>query len=170
MNVSSALGSVAKPKQMRAMAIAIGVALSAALLGASPAAASSAQRVSTPVPACPSAAVVTATLHQAISKSTSNTSHVLGFNRDCGYMAKIGTIPSQITIELSSPVSAAQFNLKIKAAKGGVAMVAVHGLGNEAWVFQRGNGLFVLKGTLMVVISWGGTSDAQVEALARKII
>jgi hypothetical protein len=170
MNVSSALGSVAKPKQMRAMAIAIGVALSAALLGASSAAASSAQRVSTPVPACPPAAVVTATLHQAISKSTSTTSHATGFSRICVYMTKHGLIPSPITIRLGSPVSAAQFNLSVNAAKHGVVMVAVHGLGNEAWAVQRGNGLFVLKGTLMVVISAGATSDAQLEALAHKII
>ena len=166
MNVSSALGSAAKPKQMRAMAIAIGVALSAVALGAS-----SAQGAgTTPVPACPSAAVVTATLHQAISKSTSTTSHATGFSRICVYMTKHGGIPSPITIRLGSPISASQFNLSVNAAKHGVAMVAVHGLGNEAWAVKRGNGLFVLKGTLMVVISAGGTSDAQLEALARKIV
>lgn len=169
MNASSIFGSPAKPKQLMAKAIAAGVALSAMVLGASSAAASSTQRASTPVPkTCPSTSIVAAALKQKVSKVTSvAASTATGSKRTCTYKTSF-VVPTTITF--GSPVTTAAFAASQKAASKGVAVVTEHGLGNAAWAVRAGNGLAVLVGTLDIVISAPKTTDAELEALARKIL
>jgi hypothetical protein len=170
MNASRLCGSSARPRQLMVVrTTVIGGALSALLFGASSAAAASTQRASTPVPkTCPPASVVSATLKHKVSKVTSTTaSTATESKRTCTYKTSV-VVPTTITF--GSPVTAAAFAASQKAAGKGVAVVTVHGLGNAAWAVKRGNGLAVLKGTLDIVISAPETTDAELEALARKIL
>jgi hypothetical protein len=146
--------------------VAVGVAF-LVVLGAS--SASSAARLGTPVPkTCPSTSVVAATLKQKVSKVASAfTSSSTGSKRTCTYTTSF-VVPTTITF--GSPVTAAAFAASQKAASKGVPVVTVHGLGNAAWAVKAGNGLAVLKGTLDIVISAPKTTDAELEALARKIL
>ena len=148
---------------------AIGLVVSALLLGASSAAAAGVQSSITPVPrTCPSASLVTATLKHKVSKVTSTAASTKsGSSRTCVYKT---SAPVPTTIRFGSPVTAAAFAASQKAASKGVAVVTVHGLGDAAWAVKAGNGLSVLTGTLDIVISAPQTTDAELEALARKIL
>jgi uncharacterized secreted protein with C-terminal beta-propeller domain len=147
---------------MKARAL-LGTAAASLLLLASPAAAS------TPVPkACPTTSLVSATLKQKVSKLSSTTATTAtGSKRTCVYTTNLA---APTTIIFGSPVSAAAFTASQKAAAKGVTVVSVKGLGNAAWVVTRGNGLSVLTGTLDIVISAPETTDAELEALAHKIL
>lgn len=122
-----------------------------------------------PVPkTCPSTSVVASTLKQKVSKVASTfSSSSTGSKRTCTYTTSF-VVPTKITF--GSPVTAAAFAASQKAASKGVAVVSVHGLGDAAWAVKAGNGLAVLKGTLDIVISAPQTTDAELEALARKIL
>ena len=48
--------------------------------------------------------------------------------------------------------------------------MTVKGIGYQAWAVKAGNGLSALEGTLDLVISAPKTTDAELEALAKKII
>ena len=148
---------------MRAGTTVIGVAASMLIVAAAAAAAS------TPVPkTCPSAATITATLKQKVSKVTSTAATTSkGSNRVCTYKT---SLPVPTTIRFGSPVTKAAFETSQKAAAKGTTVVSVHGLGSAAWVVKAGNGLSVLEGTLDIVISAPETTDAELEALARKIL
>jgi hypothetical protein len=131
--------------------------------------ASFAARSASPVPkTCPSTSVVAATLKEKVSKVASAfTSGSTGSKRTCTYTTAF-VVPTRITF--GSPVTAAAFAASQKAASKGVPVVTVHGLGDAAWAVKAGNGLAVLKGTLDIVISAPKTTDAELEALARKIL
>ena len=169
MSAPGRFGSPATPRQLPVTATVIGIASLSVLLGASSAAAWSAARSSTPVPkTCPSASVVTATLKHKVSKVTSTASTTAtGSNRICTYKT---SAPAPTTIRFGSPVTRAAFAASQKAAGKGVVVITVHGLGDAAWAVKAGNGLSVLKGTLDIVFSAPETTDAELEALARKIL
>ena len=131
--------------------------------------ASLAAQFGSPVPkTCPSTSVVASTLKQKVSKVSSTlSSSSTGSKRTCTYTTSF-VVPTKITF--GSPVTAAAFAGSQKAASKGVPVVTVHGLGDAAWAVKAGNGLAVLKGTLDIVISAPQTTDAELEALARKIL
>ena len=164
MNSSSVLAPLATRKHAMATAIATAAALSAMVLGPSQATAST-----NPVPkTCPSTSVVAASLKQRVSKVTPVASRTAtGSKLTCTYTTSF-VVPDTITF--GSPVTATAFAASQKAAGKGVTVVAVHGLGNAAWAVKAGNGLSVLNGTLDIVISAPKTTDAELEALARKIL
>jgi hypothetical protein len=145
------------PRILLALAIA-------ALVAAAPAAAGS-----TPVPkTCPSKTLVASKLKQKVSKVTpKSTTSKKGKELSCTYTT---TSVVATTIRFGSPVSAAAFAASKKAASKGTTVVTVKGIGDQAWAVKAGNGLSALKGTLDLVISAPGTTDAELEALAKKII
>jgi hypothetical protein len=111
---------------------------------------------------------VTATLKQKVSKITSTVATTAtGSKRTCTYKTTF-VVPT--TIIFGAPVTTAAFAASQKAAGKGVTVVTVHGLGNAAWAVKAGNGLAVLEGALDIVISAPQTTDAELEALARKIL
>jgi hypothetical protein len=192
MDTASVVGSSAKGKWLLALGIALGLALSVGVLGSSSVAAKSKAKVkhhkthhakvekstTTAVPkTCPSVSVVTGALGQDITGVTATPlTSSTGSKLTCKYPLSISGVPAGLestTITFGSPVTAAQFatmEANGVAADGPGFFSSVSGLGTQAWVVVRGNGLFVREGTLEIVISAPLTTDAQLEALARKIL
>ena len=73
-------------------------------------------------------------------------------------------------IILGSPVTQAAFKVSGVPVARGVTVLNIKILGHPTWVVQEGNGLSVLDGTLVIVLSFGAASDAELEALATSII
>jgi hypothetical protein len=125
--------------------------------------------------ACPVRTVVAKALKVTVSKTWSKfTTTANRSSRTCTYDTSAGMLNgvevSPTTIRFISPVSKASFAEQRKASSKGAAVVTVKGLGDQAFAIKRGNGLFILKGTLEVVISAPNAPDARLEALGHKLV
>jgi hypothetical protein len=90
-----------------------------------------------------------------------------GYERICMYTT---SGPEPITITFASPVSPSSFTASRKAFRRRAGVVKVGGLGDAAWAAKAGTSLFVLDGSLDIVIGSPGTPAAALEALARKLV
>jgi hypothetical protein len=117
---------------------------------------------------CPKGWVVATYLKQRVNKvAASTTTGSTGTKRTCTY--HFGRVPVPDTIIIGAPVTKAQFLASEPTAGSGVSFATVSGLGTAAWVIVPGNGLSMLRGTTDIVIEAPSTTDAELEALARKI-
>ncbi len=66
-------------------------------------------------------------------------------------------------------MTSAEFNEARVALSKSVGVVVLRGLGAPAWAAREDGLLFVLKGTLDVVISASATSAARLTALGREL-
>ncbi|MGA2873219.1 MAG: hypothetical protein ABSF27_06495 [Candidatus Dormibacteria bacterium] len=187
MDFSSVFGSSAQRRWLLAVAIALGLALSVGVLGASSVAAKSKVKhhkthhakvqksKTTAVPkSCPSVSMVAGALGQDITGVTAAPqTGSTGSKLTCTYALSVSGIPAGIEstkILFASPITSAQFAASKASAASGVTITSVPGLGNQNWIVEQGNGLSVLEGTMDIVIEAPATTDAQLEALARQIL
>ena len=132
--------------------------------------ASLAAPLGSPVPkTCPSTSVVASTLKQKVSKVASTfSSSSTGSKRTCTYTTSF-VVPTKITF--GSPVTAAAFAASQKAASKGVPVVSVHGLGDAAWAVKAGTASpSSREHSTSADQRPPQTTDAELEALARKIL
>jgi carbohydrate-binding DOMON domain-containing protein len=95
-------------------------------------------------------------------KSTSQT------ERTCTYA---GSATGRITISFVAPMTTKAFvRSRTSLRKSGVAVAVVKGVGDTAWAARTGGLLFVLKGSLDVIISAPRTSMADLKALANELV
>ena len=167
-------------------AILLTVLVTAAGAGASGAVSHVTLATVSPVPkACPSRSVIRAALHLNVRHvivqagplsstvtngfsppTAQNTTKNTGYERTCTY----STTAAPVTISYVAPVTTVTFNQSRMAARKGGPVVVVHDLGDAAWA-SKGNGeLFVLLGTLEVVVSMQQTTTAQLQSLASQVL
>ena len=182
-------GRSLRPSELGLRVIAVAVAALALSLGvfANPSTAGSLARVpSSSLPACPPASLLTAALHQRLGHATAHLGRIgsitsAGFGpaptaaprrgisqyeRTCTY-ARGSVTP--ITVSFVAPVTSAEFTAARIALSRSVRVVVLRDLGTPAWGAKAGGLLFVLKGSLDVVISASATSVASLTALARDV-
>jgi hypothetical protein len=168
---------------MRA-APAAAVALAAAALAGAAGAATPAATGRREVPKrCPAPATVRTALHQKVSKvkeyagpvaattmtgmgmppASAGTGQASGFERTCTYS---GVVTEPISVTYVSPVTAKAFASSRAALTRSTEVVNVGGLGGPAWSPASGGVLFVLRGTLDIVISAPTSKVAELKALA----
>jgi len=88
--------------------------------------------------------------------------------RTCTYS---GSSNGPITISFVSPMTADAFRQsRTSLGKSGVATASVEGVADRAWAARAGGLLFVLKGSLDIVISAPRTSVADLKGLAGLIV
>ncbi len=126
---------------------------------------------------CPRIGVVTKLLGLPISKLTSRTRKVSPgrrAERSCIYAN--GT-PVPTTIAFVSAVSRSTFDAARRNASKSVRPFTVHGLGDEAWEVDAparypaaGKSLFVLDGTLDIVVGAPRATDAELVRLVRTLL
>jgi len=88
--------------------------------------------------------------------------------RTCTYS---GSSNGPITISFVSPMTADAFTQsRTSLHKSGVAIASVAGIADRAWAARAGGLLFVLKGSLDIVISAPRTSVADLKGLAGLIV
>jgi hypothetical protein len=169
---------------MRAL-LAAAVILCAGALAGQAAAATPAARGKREVPkTCPDPATVRAALHQKVSHvkeyagpvaasttpgmgpapTASGTGRAAGYERTCTYS---GLVTEPISVTFVSPVTAKAFASSRKALGSSNEVVEVRGLGGPAW--STGGILFVLRGTLDIVISAPTNSVAELKTLAHSL-
>jgi hypothetical protein len=161
-------------------AVSLGaVALAGAAGAATPAAIGKRQ-----VPkSCPAPATVRTALHQKVSKvkayagpvaattitgmgmppASGGTGQASGYERTCTYS---GLVTQPISVTYVSPVTAKAFASSRRALAKSTEVVDVSGLGGPAWSPGAGGILFVLRGTLDIVISAPTSKVAELKALA----
>jgi hypothetical protein len=88
-----------------------------------------------------------------------------GYQRTCTYAA-----PAPLTISFSAPVSAKSFAVSREAQKKNGGAVVVPGLGDSAWAAKSGGEIFILDGTLDIVISAPASTGSQLRALAHELV
>ena len=85
--------------------------------------------------------------------------------RTCTYSV---TPTGPMSISFIAPITREAFTRSRAALrKSGVAVASVEGIGDSAWAARKGGLLFVLKGSLDIVISAPRLSLADLKALAR---
>ncbi len=134
---------------------------------------------------CPARSVIRATLHlnvrhvivQAGPLSSTvtngfapptpqNKAKNTGYERTCTY----STTAAPVTISYVAPVTTGTFDQSRKSARKSGPVIVVHDLGDAAWA-SKGNGeVFVLLGTLEVIVSTQQTSSAQLQSLASRVL
>jgi hypothetical protein len=88
--------------------------------------------------------------------------------RTCTYS---GSLTGPITVSFVSPVTPEAFTRSRASLRtSGVAVALVEGTGDTAWAARSGGLLFVLEGSLEIVISAPRTSVADLRALANRIV
>jgi hypothetical protein len=165
----------------------IAAALVAGALVPAAAASRSAARSEALPRACPSAAVLRAALRQRVTHVntyvgpiSSTTLAGMGPAPDSAHYKKTSqrertctyrSLTGPVTISFIVPVTAQTFGrAKASLRKSGVAVTTVGGIGDTAWAAKAGGLLFVLRGSLDLVISAPRTSVADLKALAGQIV
>jgi hypothetical protein len=88
--------------------------------------------------------------------------------RTCTYS---GSTTGPITISFIAPMTADAFSRsRTSLRKTGVAVASVGGIGDTAWAVRAGGLLFVLKGSVDIVISAPRISVVHLKALAGEIV
>jgi hypothetical protein len=88
--------------------------------------------------------------------------------RTCTYS---GSPTGPITISFIAPMTADAFSRsRTSLRKTGVAVASVGGIGDTAWAVRAGGLLFVLKGSVDIVISAPRMSVAHLKALAGELV
>lgn len=144
---------------VRVATAVIGACAAAAVMVASPGAA-------TPPTsrACPSAAVVNAALGQHGGAPVATKTQ---YSKTCTYPGKSKVFSTKITFQVDT---ASQFAVDEKAAgKFGAKIVKVHGLGQAAWTTNGGD-LYIFDGHEQIKILALLTPTARLEVLARKLL
>jgi len=116
------------------------------------------------LPSCPSASVVNAALGQSdTGPVVSGTSTY----KICTYPGS-GPVPTKVSISENTP---AGFKAgKQDVSNSGITVTTVPGLGDQNYLLSGAGEVFVLKGDTEVEVMAVGTTDAQVETLARQLI
>jgi hypothetical protein len=180
MDFSPVFGSAVPRRWLLAVAMALGLALSVGVLGASSVAAKSKAKhykthhakvqksTTTGVPqSCPSVSVVGGALGQDITGVTPTRANSMLLT--CTYAIAGEASYEDTTIHYYGGYTASAF-AAAKAAESAIGVTDVSGLGNEAWVADGGSALAVLKGSLCIVIGAPSVAAAPLEALAAKIL
>ena len=160
--------------------------LAAAGAGASGVASRGALATVSPVPkSCPSRSVIRAALHLEVRHvivqvgplsstvtngfsppTAQNKAKNTGYERTCTY----STTAAPVTISFVAPVTTTTFNQSRKAAHKSGSVIVVHDLGDAAWAQNKSGELFVLLGTLEVVVTTQPENTTQLQSLASQIL
>ena len=116
------------------------------------------------LPSCPSASVVNAALGQSDTGPVVTGTSIYEI---CTYSGS-GPVPTKVSISENTPAGFKTDEQSV--ASGHITLSTVPGLGDENYLVAGVGEVFALKGSTQVEVMAPGTTDAQVEALARQLI